>query len=404
MFRSAVTPPRMPTLFLLTGLSVLSLNMFLPSLSNVAADFEVDYALVSLSIAGYLAATAVLQIIMGPLSDRFGRRPLLLFGLSLFTLASLVCVFATDIWVFLAFRVLQGAIICGSALSLAAIRDVAPPQKAASLIGYLSMAMAAAPMLGPMLGGALDALFGWRASFVTYAVFGLSMLAFCWVEFGETNTKPSATFAKQLRLYPELLRAPGFWGYALCMAFSTGAFYAFLAGAPLVATTIYGMSPAMLGVCLGSITAGFMLGSFLSGRLAQRHALTTMMIAGRIVACFGLLLGLGLLAVGTLNAVLFFGATIFVGIGNGLTTPSSSAGALSVRPQLAGSASGLAGALTVATGAAVTPFTGTLVTEANGAYALLIIMLLSSSLALFAALLVRRIEGLERRARPESSA
>ncbi|MCG8357175.1 MAG: multidrug effflux MFS transporter [Kiloniellales bacterium] len=403
MFRSAVTPPRMPTLFLLTGLSVLSLNMFLPSLSNMAADFEVDYALVSLSIAGYLAATAVLQIIMGPLSDRFGRRPLLLFGLSLFTLASLVCVFATDIWVFLAFRVLQGAIICGSALSLAAIRDVAPPQKAASLIGYLSMAMAAAPMLGPMLGGALDALFGWRASFVAYAVFGLSMLAFCWVEFGETNTKPSATFAKQLRLYPELLRAPGFWGYALCTAFSTGAFYAFLAGAPLVATTIYGMSPAMLGVCLGSITAGFMLGSFLSGRLAQRHALTTMMIAGRVVACFGLLLGLVLLAVGALNAILFFGATIFVGIGNGLTTPSSSAGALSVRPQLAGSASGLAGALTVATGAAVTPFTGTLVTEANGAYALLIIMLLSSSLALFAALLVRRIERLERRARPETS-
>lgn len=403
MFRSAVTPPRMPTLFLLTGLSVLSLNMFLPSLSNMAADFEVDYALVSLSIAGYLAATAVLQIIMGPLSDRFGRRPLLLFGLSLFTLASLVCVFATDIWVFLAFRVLQGAIICGSALSLAAIRDVAPPQKAASLIGYLSMAMAAAPMLGPMLGGALDALFGWRASFVTYAVFGLSMLAFCWVEFGETNSKPSATFAKQLRLYPELLRAPGFWGYALCMAFSTGAFYAFLAGAPLVATTIYRMSPAMLGVCLGSITAGFMLGSFLSGRLAQRHALTTMMIAGRIVACFGLLLGLVLLAVGALNAILFFGATIFVGIGNGLTTPSSSAGALSVRPQLAGSASGLAGALTVATGAAVTPITGTLVTEANGAYALLIIMLLSSSLALFAALLVRRIERLERRARPETS-
>ena len=402
MFRSAVTPPRMPTLFLLTGLSVLSLNMFLPSLSNMAADFEVDYALVSLSIAGYLAATAVLQIIMGPLSDRFGRRPLLLFGLSLFTLASLVCVLATDIWVFLAFRVLQGAIICGSALSLAAIRDVAPPQKAASLIGYLSMAMAAAPMLGPMLGGALDALFGWRASFVAYAVFGLSMLAFCWVEFGETNTKPSATFAKQLRLYPELLRAPGFWGYALCMALSTGAFYAFLAGAPLVATTIYGMSPAMLGVCLGSITAGFMLGSFLSGRLAQRHALTTMMIAGRVVACFGLLLGLVLLAVGALNAILFFGATIFVGIGNGLTTPSSSAGALSVRPQLAGSASGLAGALTVATGAAVTPITGTLVMEANGAYALLIIMLLSSSLALFAALLVRRIERLERRARPET--
>lgn len=392
MLYAAASPPRLFTLILLSGLSVLSLNMFLPSLSNMAADFQVDYALVSLSIAGYLAVTAVLQVVMGPLSDRFGRRPVLLAALVLFTLASLVCALTTDIWVFLAFRVLQGAVISGWALSLAVIRDTAPPRQAASLIGYVSMAMAVAPMLGPMLGGGLDELFGWRASFVAYFVIGLAALALCWVDLGETNATPSATFAAQFRAYPEVLRSSRFWGYALCMAFSTGAFYVFLAGAPLVATTIFEMSPAVLGFCMGTITAGFMLGSFLSGRLARRYPLTTMMIAGRLVACLGLLAGLVLLATGLMHVGLLFGATIFVGIGNGLTKPSSSAGALSVRPELAGTASGLSGALTVATGAVLTPITGAVLTDENGAYALLILMLLSSAIALAAALHVRRAD------------
>lgn len=388
------------TLFPLTGLSVLSLNMFLPSLSNMAADFQADYSLVSLSIAGYLASTAVLQVIIGPLSDRFGRRPVLLAGLAIFTLASLVCALTTNIWVFLAFRALQGTIISGWTLSLAVIRDTAPPQEAASLIGYVSMAMAVSPMLGPMLGGALDELFGWRASFVTYFVLGLAMLALCWIDLGETNAAPSATFGKQLQTYPELLRSSRFWGFSLCMAFSTGAFYSFLAGAPLVATTIYEMSPATLGFCMGTITAGFMLGSFLSGRFARRYALTTMMIAGRVVACAGLLAGLGLLMTGVMHVSLLFGATIFVGIGNGLTMPSCNAGALSVRPQLAGSASGLSGALTVAAGAVLTPITGAVLTEGNAAYALLVIMLLASLIALIAALYVLRSDRKDGRDRP----
>ena len=213
MLRSATSPPRIVTLILLTGLSVLSLNMFLPSLSNMAAEFQVDYSLISLSIAGYLAITAVLQVIMGPLSDRYGRRPVLLVGLVIFTLASLVCALTTSIWVFLAFRVLQGAVISGWALSLAVIRDMAPPKEAASLIGYVSMAMAVAPMLGPMLGGALDEVFGWRASFVVFTGFGAAALGLCWVDLGETNKTPSATFAEQFRTYPELFRSRRYWGY-----------------------------------------------------------------------------------------------------------------------------------------------------------------------------------------------
>ncbi len=271
LLAAAASPPRLFTLVLLSALSVLSLNMFLPSLSNIAEAFQADYALVNLSVAGYAGMTAVLQLIMGPLSDRFGRRPVLLVGLAIFILASLGCLLATNIWVFLLFRMLQGAIICGWVLSNAVIRDLVPAQEAASLMGYLAMAWAVAPMLGPMFGGALDELFGWRASFLAFVGFGVAILGLCWVDLGETNKAPSDTFMKQFQTYPELFRSRRFWGYSLCMAFSTGAFYAFLSGIPLVAQTVFELPPARLGVYMGTITAGFFLGSFLSGRYAKQH-------------------------------------------------------------------------------------------------------------------------------------
>lgn len=392
MFAAATSSPRFATLVFLTGLSTLSLNMILPSLSAISVDLEADYSLVSLSIAGYLAATAVLQLVMGPLSDRFGRRPVLLVGLSLFVIGSLGCALAPNIWVFLGFRVLQGAVIAGYALSLAVIRDTTSAQKAASLMGYVSMAMAVAPMVGPMIGGVIDEFFGWRAGFGLYVALGLTAFGLCWIDLGETNTTRSGTFRDQMRAYPELLRSRRFWGYSLCMAFSTGAFYSFLAGVPLVAITLFNMSPATLGFYMGTITVGFGFGSYLSGRFARTRSLTTMMISGRIVACTGLLVGLSLILAGYVHVISLFGATIFVGIGNGLTTPSSNAGALSVRPHLTGSASGLAGALTVLGGALLTSVTGVLLTEQTGIYMLFAMMLFSSVMALFAALWVLRID------------
>lgn len=176
---AATSPPGFFTLVFLTGLSILSLNLFLPSLSNIAEEFQADYTIVSLSVAGYLGITAVLQLIIGPLSDRFGRRPVLLSGLVIFILASLGCMLAGNIWTFLAFRVMQGAIIAGGVLSYAIIRDSAPEQEAASQMSYVSMAMAIAPMLGPMVGGVLDELFGWRSSFLFFTVLGFAALVLC---------------------------------------------------------------------------------------------------------------------------------------------------------------------------------------------------------------------------------
>jgi Bcr/CflA subfamily drug resistance transporter len=401
MFSAASAPPKLFTLVLLSGLSVGSLNMLLPSLSNIAAEFQTSYRLLaSVSIAGYAAMTTVLQLLIGPLSDRLGRRPVVLVSLVIFLVATLGCLIALDIWTFLLFRTMQAAIVSGFALSRVIIRDTESAQKAASLMGYLSIAWAIAPMLAPMIGGAFDQLFGWRANFWAFLGFGAAVLVLCWLDLGETNKNPSETFTKQFKAFPSLFRSRRFWGYSLCMAFSMGALYAFLAAAPLVATTAFQMSPATLGFYMGSTAAGFIIGSFVSGRFAALYPLTTMMVAGRVVACAGLAAGLSLLLAGVVHEVSLFGSCVFLGFGNGVSMPSSNAGAMSVRPELIGSAAGLSGALTGAGGALMSGITGTILNEANAAFVLLGMMLLSSTMALLADLFVLWLDRREAAANP----
>lgn len=388
----ASSPPRLITLILLTALSVLSLNMFLPSLPNMAVSFATDYETISLTVAGYLAITTVMLLVAGPVSDRFGRRPVLLGALAIFVVASIGCVLAVEIGSFLLFRTGQGVVISGWVLSLAVVRDTRPEREAASLIGYIIMAMAIAPMIGPLIGGVLDENFSWRASFVLMAALGVVLLVICLFDFGETNMEPSATFRAQFLSYRELVRSKRFWGYSVSMASSNSMFYAFLTGAPLVAAGFLALGTAEIGFFMGTISAGFMLGSFLAGRYSSRFALTTMIIAGRVIACIGLALGAALVLMGWINVWSIFGATIFAGFGNGLTIPGSSAGAMSVRPKLAGSAAGLAGALAIGSGAIATGITAAALTPENGAFMLLAIMFLCALAGLIAGEYVRRAE------------
>ncbi|MEO1732283.1 MAG: multidrug effflux MFS transporter [Pseudomonadota bacterium] len=395
MLAAARTPPHLATLIILTGLSILTLNIFLPSLTQIAETFDAAYGLVNLSVAGYLAVTAVLQVIMGPLSDRFGRRPVLLAGLSIFVVASIGCIFADDIWTFLGFRMLQSAVITGAALSRAVVRDTYSTQESAGILGYIGMVMAIAPMTAPMVGGALDELFGWRSTFVFMFVLGIAVFLLVWTDLGETNTAPSATFRAQFSTYPELLRSRRFWGYSFCLTFSIGAFYGFLGGAPLAAAVLFDLSPTALGIGMGSITGGFMFGNFLSGKFGKRYSLTTMMIAGRLTACCGLIVGLCLFAAGVSHVLVLFGPAVMTGLGNGLTLPAANAGAMSVRPTLAGSASGLSGALTVAGGAIITWGTAAVLVPDYAAFIVQGVMLVCASAGLLAALYVRHIDRTE---------
>jgi MFS family permease len=229
---------------------------------------------------------------------------------------------------------------------------------------------------------------------------GMALLLLCWLDLDETNRSPSATFAVQFQAYPELFGSRRFWGFTLCAVFSTGAFYIFLAGVPLVAARQFAISPGVLGFYMGTITAGFAAGSFVAGRYSNRYPRTTMMIAGRSIACVGLTLGLLMFLAGYAHGLTLFLATIFVGVANGISMPSVNAGAVSIRPGLAGSAAGLIGASTVGGGALLTLLTGYLLEDGDAAIRLLGIMLCCSLLALSAAIYVLLVDRREARLVP----
>ncbi|ESW59777.1 MAG: multidrug MFS transporter, partial [Rhodobacter sp. CACIA14H1] len=149
----------------MAGLSALTMNIFLPSLPGMAAWFDVPYALMQLSVALYLALSAIMQILIGPISDRFGRRKVLLGSLGIFLIATVGTLIAPDATTFLVFRMAQAVIASGMVLSRAVVRDIVPDAQAASMIGYVTMGMSIVPMIGPVIGGVLDESFGWQANF-----------------------------------------------------------------------------------------------------------------------------------------------------------------------------------------------------------------------------------------------
>ena len=244
-FLDRSTPPHIVTLILIAGISALNMSIFLPSLTAMTDYFQTDYATMQFSLSGYLAMTAVLQIFIGPVSDKIGRRPVVIGSMMIFVLASIGTYFATSITVFLVFRMLQAAVATGLVLSRAVVRDMVPQNQAASMIGYVTMGMALVPMVGPMIGGALDELFGWHATFLFLTICGVGVLAISYFDQGETLTDGGMSFHDQLRSYPELFASPRFWGYALCAAFASGAFFALLGGASFIAGTVFGLSPVV---------------------------------------------------------------------------------------------------------------------------------------------------------------
>jgi len=391
-FLDRTTPPHIFTLIVLTGLGALTLNIFLPSLPQMTDYFDTEYRVMQLSVSLYLGVNAVLQLAIGPISDRFGRRPVLLWAIVLFLIATLGCLMATTIEVFLAFRMMQAVIVAGLVLGRAVVRDMVGQSEAASMIGYVTMGMAVVPMIGPAFGGLLDQYFGWQANFVLMAVLGLAVLALVWRDLGETAPQNTSNFRQQVAQYPELLTSRRFWGYCLSATFASGAFFAYLGGAPYIGSEVFGLSPASVGFFFGAPALGYFFGNFISGRYSVRFGINAMILSGAIISMAGLAMSLLLFLAGIKTAVVFFGFMTFVGLGNGLVLPNATSGMLSVRPHLAGTASGLGGAIMLGGGAALSVVAGMLLTRGEGAFPLIWIMLATSVLGVAAIIYTIRRE------------
>lgn len=385
-------PPHIVTLVMAAAIGPLAMNVFLPSLPGMARFFASDYAVVQLAVSLYLAATAILQLFIGPASDRFGRRPVMLVCFVIFLIGTVAAVYAPTVEALLACRILQAFSSAGMVISRAVVRDTVETAEAASKIGYITMGMSLVPMVGPVIGGFLDELYGWQSSFLLTFVFGLVAFAIVYFNLNETNRNISPSFAAQFRAYPELLKSRRFWGYTLTAAFTSGAFFAFIGGGPFIATEMLKLTPSQYGFYFGIISIGYMLGNFISGRFSRRVGINRMMLTGNIIAALGMVLAIALFGAGFYHPLSLFGPAFFTGVGNGVTLPNANAGIVSVRLHLAGSASGLGGAMQIGGGAALSVVAGTLLTVHSGPFPLLWIMLLSSAAAAVSTLYVIRVD------------
>lgn len=373
------TPPHIFTLVVLAGVGAMNMNIILPSLPFLASHFQTDYVVVQLAVSAYLGMTAILQLFTGPLSDRFGRRPIIVASFVIFILASLLTANATSFEMYMAGRLLQAVIVTGYTLSRAIIRDMVPMEQAASMIGYVTMGMALVPMVAPTIGGILQETLGWQSVNYFVAILGTMMLLLTWFDLGETNQHKSVSFKAQFHDYPELLKSRRFWGYAFTSMFASGSYFAFLGGAPYAAEKYFELTPTQLGNCFILMAVGYMFGNFLSGRFSERIGIAKMMIYGAFIASIGIMISLLLFYFGANHTMAFFLPVAAVGWGNGMTLPSAMAGMVSVRSQLAGSAAGLGGTLMVGGGAALSILPGILLTPVSGPTPLLWLMLISAA-------------------------
>lgn len=389
-FLDRSTPPHIVTLVMLASVSALAMNIYLPSLPRMAEAFATTPGLMGLTVGIYLASGAVLQLFLGALADFVGRRPVLLAVLALYVLTSVAIVHAPSVTALLALRAVQAAASVTMVLSRAIVRDTMEGPAAAARLAYVTMGMSLVPMFGPVIGGVLGGLFGWEANFWVLALFGTVLWVVVFFDGGETLPKSTGGFRDKLADYPELFRSPRFWGYCLASAFASGAFFAYLGGAPFVGAEVYGLKPTELGFYFGAPAVGYFFGNFIAARISERVGMDRMILWGNLISVAGIAASVIVTALGLDSAESFFGLIVFLGLGNGLTNPNATAGLMSIRPRLAGTASGLGSSMMIGGGAALSAFAGFSLSDATGPAPLLWIMLVSTALSIGAILYVMR--------------
>jgi MFS transporter, DHA1 family, multidrug resistance protein len=355
---AGTTPWRLLALLMaMTAIGPATLNILVPAMPGLVTRLATDAAAVQLTLSLYLLSLAAAQLLLGPLSDRFGRRPVALAGLALNVIASLAAIAASSIGALIAARIVQAiGASTGIVIGRAIIRDLFERDRAAAMIGLVTTAMVIAPMVSPLVGGILDTVFGWEAIFLFISLFSIAVLLWALLVLPETRPQGAAqTLAGMGREARALIGNAKFHGYVLCGALGSAPFFTFLGGGPHVVVTLMGRTSAEYGVWFMVTSLGYMSGNFTASRLSQRFGIEAMITAGIVIELIGT--GLTCVLVAAMpdaGPAIIFLPQLVISYGNGLLLPNSIAGAISVRPQAAGTASGMTGFVQTAVGAAAT--------------------------------------------------
>ncbi|WP_210496614.1 multidrug effflux MFS transporter [Microvirga antarctica] len=334
-------------LALLTALGPLSTDMYLPALPAIAQDLTASAAQTQLTLSLFLFGFAAGQFFYGPISDRVGRKPVLLFGLALFTLASLGCTLAPNIESLIAARFLQalgasGPIVIGRAI----VRDLYEGARAGKELSRMASIMGVVPAIAPVLGGLIAPWGGWRMNFVAALLFGAGLATVVALRLPESLARKSAqtlSFLSILRSFRSLLGHRGYRVYVMLSLLAYGGLFAFISGSSFVLQTVYGLGPMAFALSFSFVVVGYIGGTFLAQRLVGPHGLDGTIRIGVACLALGGSLMVVLVASGVASFLAVVGPMALYCMGVGLTMPQAMASALMPFPDRAGTASSLLG-------------------------------------------------------------
>jgi len=357
--RPSLTPALLTLLALLSAFTPLSIDMYLPALPVIAVDLHGTAGDIQLTLSSFMIAFGVGQIFYGPAGDRFGRRPVILIGLSIYVVASIGCAFAAEAGHLIGLRLLQGLAACGGVvLARTMVRDLAEKDQVARAMSLMMACTSIAPMLAPLMGGQILWFLGWRAIFWMLALIGFVALVLAYARLPETlrpEYRQPLILSAILKRFGELFRHRAFMGYAFTSSFMFAALLSFLSGSPFVFIERYGISPRAYGLVFGSMVVFMTVGSLLNAKFAPvfgagkilRYAVwvpaitgPTAMVLGWIEARYG--------TIGIWPFFFCFGPQIAT---ISLIGPNSMAMALQRYPHMAGTASSLMGVMQFGLGA-----------------------------------------------------
>ena len=347
-------------LVLVTFSGTLAMHMFVPALPDAAQRVGVDVATIRMTISVYIVGLAVGQLVYGPLSDVFGRRPTLLAGLALYTAGGLAATLAPNAGVLIAARLVQAAGGCaGLLLGRAIVRDTAESNDAVRRLALMSLMTMVGPGLAPLAGSLLAAAWGWRAIFVVLTALGVLNFGVSWRLLPETGTPRGQISARSVaRDYRALLGSPRFVGFALGGGCATTSFYGFIATAPFIFYNDLHRPLHEVGIYLGLLIVGVSIGNILASRLIGRFSIERLLMAGNGVSLVAAVVVLGAFVALRPGIVAIEALMIVYCVGAGLCSPAVSTLSISVDSRLIGSAAGLYGFTQMAVGAACTTLAG----------------------------------------------
>lgn len=341
-------------LWLITGclmLQPLSTDLYLPSLPHLASYFSATPAAVQQTLSMFVIGFGTAQLVSGPLSDRYGRRPVLMGGLATYLIASIACALAPTIFLLVAARFAQAVGCCTAVVvARAIIRDAYTPADGARMIAKASSLLSLAPIFGPILGGYLQVSLGWRAAFGVHTLFCavLAWAAWRWLEETNVHKNPAATRLIYLaRSYAQIAVTPAFWAYTLPGALSYGAIFVFISGSSFVLIRILGVPTEYYGYCFAFGVLGYLAGTIVCRRLLGRIGLGPTLTAGTTLSLLGGLSYAALTLAGMHHWTVVLGCQFMIMCAHGINFPCAQAGAVAPFPQQAGAAAALLGFFTM---------------------------------------------------------